>query len=793
MSTEMQSKVQASHSQNFTPIQTGLLQRKCALCNTPGLVEDSERDEEKLTLKHSPVDRVEPSAVPPIMHEVLQSPGQPLDPETRAFMEPRFEHDFSLVSIFGDAPVIQAKLTIGQPNDRYEQEADKVAEQVMRMQNPPIQWQSVRNNKERQIQTNQINGQISHIFAPQIIEDDTQATQISDNPVGVDSNTETTIHPPTRGGERLPSSVRSFYEERFGYDFSHIRLHTGTNAERNANLLNARAFTLFNDIYFGAEGNAVSIYQPNWLLAHELVHIIQQGASKPRKHRANVANISKIDSTYESPVIQRTIQEEIRREAGIPEARRPEGRLAALEARGREAADVIFQRETGQQPLPSGAQGVASAILGHVNDEITLFETARELGYHNAVTQMIAQDLSQSNATSFWIAFAGNTMWALSGLVPLLAPGAVTLPVLFTATGGRLLIPSIAQRMQTAINQVLIARSGAYATAAVGLVGAQMAQWSGGGPSAASRLPRTRDTIRHEFTVANSTVTRHLRSEAVALIVDLLETIPQIFRNEGIPVTPDQLESFIKSVLMKTLFHELDEENGLDHSTWRVRTDRAQTIARLSLLQTYILRYGAIRDISLTGTHQIRERVGAEGATSALTEFGGEPAFASSLHGDYEFVVGNILGALSDWGCQHGLSMNDEIQWRTTNTLASGSHSVTFTIRDRNAFANQLNGSNYTPISNPLAFITSRRRRVQWTAAHIGTSGTATFSSSDYISQNFGGRTIYGLERFRLQFPGVGMLTGLIERSSIEPTAPLHQSVAGNHELWIPIGEWAFL
>ena len=53
MSAGVQTKVQASPAQNFTPVQTGLLQRKSALCNTPGLVEDSWRYKEKLTLQRS--------------------------------------------------------------------------------------------------------------------------------------------------------------------------------------------------------------------------------------------------------------------------------------------------------------------------------------------------------------------------------------------------------------------------------------------------------------------------------------------------------------------------------------------------------------------------------------------------------------------------------------------------------------------------------------------------------------------------------------------------------------------
>ena len=103
MQTKMQTKMQVSPAQNFSPVQTGILQRKSALCNTPGLVEDSGRDKEKLTLQRSSV-------------------------------EPRFGHDFSKVSVHNPGPgMIKTKLKINEPRDIYEQEADRVAELVMQL------------------------------------------------------------------------------------------------------------------------------------------------------------------------------------------------------------------------------------------------------------------------------------------------------------------------------------------------------------------------------------------------------------------------------------------------------------------------------------------------------------------------------------------------------------------------------------------------------------------------------------------------------------------------------------
>jgi peptidoglycan hydrolase-like protein with peptidoglycan-binding domain len=81
------------------------------------------------------VSQNEPATVPSIVHEVLRSPGQPLDRETREFMEPRFVHDFSKVK--AQTVPQMAGLTIGSADDSYEQEANRIADSVMRI--PPPQ------------------------------------------------------------------------------------------------------------------------------------------------------------------------------------------------------------------------------------------------------------------------------------------------------------------------------------------------------------------------------------------------------------------------------------------------------------------------------------------------------------------------------------------------------------------------------------------------------------------------------------------------------------------------------
>jgi|WetSurMetagenome_2_1015567.scaffolds.fasta_scaffold40926_3 peptidoglycan hydrolase-like protein with peptidoglycan-binding domain len=84
-----------------TPAGKGILQRTCTRCS------NKDKDENKGILQRTAV-REGPSHVPPIVHEVLRSPGQSLDAGTLAFMEPRFRHDFSRVRVHTDTKAAES-------------------------------------------------------------------------------------------------------------------------------------------------------------------------------------------------------------------------------------------------------------------------------------------------------------------------------------------------------------------------------------------------------------------------------------------------------------------------------------------------------------------------------------------------------------------------------------------------------------------------------------------------------------------------------------------------------------
>ena len=103
------------------------------------------------------------------------------------------------------------------------------------------------------------------------------------------------------GGSALPERTRSFMEDRFGADFSNVRIHTGDNATKMSKELSAQAFTVGNDIYFNAGKYSPDTTQGKNLIAHELTHTIQQGSNK------NIA--------HSSPVVQRSFWSSIKNAA----------------------------------------------------------------------------------------------------------------------------------------------------------------------------------------------------------------------------------------------------------------------------------------------------------------------------------------------------------------------------------------------------------------------------------------------------------------------------------------------
>ncbi|MEP4093022.1 DUF4157 domain-containing protein [Reichenbachiella sp.] len=234
-----------------------------------------------------------------------------------------------------EAVGVQAKLSIGRPGDKYEQEADAVADKVVSMpdqspvrgksQSGQVQQKTIttgitpwvqKQTADRTVQQTQSNGKEGpeklqlleeedqeKQVAPklQLMEDDRERlapklqlredeeTAITPKPIQTKrfspestsgSSLEDRLNKSKGGGSALPDDTRSFMESRIGADFSQVKVHTGSDAVQMNKELGAQAFTHGNNVYFNQGKYDPGSNSGKKLLAHELTHTVQQGSGK---------------------------------------------------------------------------------------------------------------------------------------------------------------------------------------------------------------------------------------------------------------------------------------------------------------------------------------------------------------------------------------------------------------------------------------------------------------------------------------------------------------------------------
>jgi hypothetical protein len=198
----------------------------------------------------------------------------------------------------GACPRCQAKsnLTIGAPNDAHEQEADRVADAVVSGAQgssilpiqPGLQPKLYRKVLEPAEMFDSAGG-LDAGEAMMESQEDTEPASVQRKETTGEAGGETAVSADYEqslqsaiqgGGNVLPSSTRSFMEDRFGHDFSGVRVHDGTQADTLSQQINARAFTVGQDIFFGRSEYTPSSPEGQRLLAHELTHVVQQSSGQ---------------------------------------------------------------------------------------------------------------------------------------------------------------------------------------------------------------------------------------------------------------------------------------------------------------------------------------------------------------------------------------------------------------------------------------------------------------------------------------------------------------------------------
>jgi len=173
-----------------------------------------------------------------------------------------------------DGTRLQTKLRVGHAGDASEREADSVAEQVMRMPHQPRA-----SGAETRAGAQRAGGERAGagLRVSRRESSASPSPHISDAPPAVDRVLRS-------AGAPLDDSARAFFEPRFGHDFGSVRVHANREAAESAGGISARAYTVGSHIVFGAGEYAPTSEAGRQLLAHELAHTIQQGASAPHSH-----------------------------------------------------------------------------------------------------------------------------------------------------------------------------------------------------------------------------------------------------------------------------------------------------------------------------------------------------------------------------------------------------------------------------------------------------------------------------------------------------------------------------
>jgi len=166
---------------------------------------------------------------------------------------------------------VQTKLSVSAPDDPYEREADRVAGRVMRMPQPTVQRSCAACAAGR-------------TACPKCEEEERERPPVIHRKPQDDESTQTSVPDEFLSdmgpGQALDRAARAFMEPRFGRDFSGVRVHADGQAAEAAHSISARAFTAGHHLAFAAGEYAPGTKTGNELLAHELTHVVQQGAGE---------------------------------------------------------------------------------------------------------------------------------------------------------------------------------------------------------------------------------------------------------------------------------------------------------------------------------------------------------------------------------------------------------------------------------------------------------------------------------------------------------------------------------
>lgn len=184
---------------------------------------------------------------------------------------------------------VQPKLTIGEPNDKYEQEADRVASEVVQRINSDqgdVQRSPKEEEEEKEVQRSTIG---SVMRMPVQRKGGVVSGAASDD-------FESQLNQSRGGGSPLEPQLKGKLESAMGADFSQVKVHTGSQSDQLNQSIQAKAFTTGNDVFFKQGEYNPSSRSGQELIAHELTHVVQQNQGAVQRQTLN-ANVVQRDDT----------------------------------------------------------------------------------------------------------------------------------------------------------------------------------------------------------------------------------------------------------------------------------------------------------------------------------------------------------------------------------------------------------------------------------------------------------------------------------------------------------------
>ena len=250
-------------------------------------------------------------------------------------------------------PKVQTKLKTGKPGDKYEVEADQMADQVVNkantadviqsmgidegVQQKPLaskitplgkdletkdaaslqkmeEEESVQTMEEEEVQTMEEEESVQAMEEEEVqameeeesvqaMEEEEVQTMEEEEALQSKGSTVSSVPTPVEsklrkgsGGQKMDSFTRAEMESGFGADFSQVNIHTDAEAEHMSKSLGAQAFTNGHDIYFNKGKYNPNTKQGKHLLAHELTHTIQQKGMVPAQLQLTIGDGNDLSS-----------------------------------------------------------------------------------------------------------------------------------------------------------------------------------------------------------------------------------------------------------------------------------------------------------------------------------------------------------------------------------------------------------------------------------------------------------------------------------------------------------------